>query len=216
MKKIHIVGLALAAVFVFSAFSVASAFALESGWLVNGAGALSEVLVKTIGLLFLDVLVAGILAVQLDCEGILDGTVGSATSIAADLITEILTSTGGPAPLSCKVESSLLKACGSVGELASVTAVGLPWVTKIVLSGGAYLVEFPPNSGYKAVCPGGKENTCSGKAVFATLSNGTNDVNGVFTEAENEAPCTEGVGHIGGEGLTETISGESLAVSEGE
>ena len=49
MRKLHMLGLALFAVFAFSVVAVASASALESVWLVNGHTALALELVLSEG-----------------------------------------------------------------------------------------------------------------------------------------------------------------------
>jgi hypothetical protein len=221
------VGLAVFAVVAFSAIVVASASALESGWLVGnattGVGALTAQLVDTGEELTLDLLIGGILVIALKCSGLFDGTVGGedegVASIKWDLVTEVLNLSEKPVnaanPLLCEVVTSALEACGKVGESASVVPLNLPWLTEIILNGATFLDDFPATSGYHVTCPNGKVNECLGLAE-AELTNAMTDVIGLFTEANNEEKCTEGVGHLIGEGLTLLISGETLSVSEGE
>jgi hypothetical protein len=219
------VGLAVFAVVAFSAIIVASASALESGWLVNGVGALTAALVETGEEITLDLLLGGILVISLDCSGTFDGTVGGedegVASTKWDLITEVLNLSkelvNAAKPLSCEVLTSVASACGAVGELAMVVPVNLPWLTEIILSGSIFLDNFPTNSGYHVVCPGSakRENECKG-LTEAELINNTTDVIGKYTEATNEEACTEGVGHLVAEGLTFAVSGEPVEVSEGE
>jgi hypothetical protein len=233
MRKIYVVRLTVFAVVAFSAFSafsaivVASASALESGWLVGnattGVGALTAQLVDTGEELTLDLLIGGILVIALKCSGLFDGTVGGedegVASIKWDLVTEVLNLSEKPVnagnPLSCEVVTSAIEACGKVGELAAITPLNLPWLTEIILNGATFLDDFPATSGYHVTCPNGKGNECKG-LLEAELTNGVTDVIGKLTEGNNEEACTEGVGHFIGEGLTLLISGETLSVSEGE
>ena len=219
MSKIRTVGVAVVAVLALGVFASSAFAANESGWLVKALGALTENAAVTTGLLLLSVLVLGLKAVQLNCSGTFDGTVGSTEGTRFDLINELLNSSKvavtSTNPLSCTVETSLAKECGTVGESAEVYAVNLPWLTEVVLNGAVYEDNFPVTSGYHAKCPGGKENLCEGLAL-AVLTNEANDVLGTFTATTNEQKCMTGTGHVEGSGLTELVSKEPLAVSEGE
>ena len=219
MSKIRTIGIAVVAVLALGVFASSAFAANESGWLVSGAGALAENPVQTTGLLFLSVLVLGLKALQLNCEGTFDGTVGSTEGTRFDLINELLNSSKvavtSTNPLSCTVETSLAKECGTVGELAEIYAVNLPWLTEVVLNGTVYEDNFPVTSGYHAKCPGGKEDLCEG-LMLAMLTNEATDVLGSVTATTNEVKCTTGTGHIEGSGLTALVSKGPLAVSEGE
>jgi hypothetical protein len=78
IKKIHVLGLALVAVFAFSAVTAISASALE--WLVKNETVTAALEVKTIGLLNLIHLSEAFLKpeVVFHCEGIFDGMVEAA------------------------------------------------------------------------------------------------------------------------------------------
>jgi len=221
MSKIRTIGVAVVAVLALSVFASSAFAANESGWLVSAVGALAENSVQTTGLLALSVLVLGIKAVQVDCSGTLDGTVGSTEGTRFDLVNELLNTSGEPVtgtkPLSCTVETSLAKECGEVGELATAYAVNLPWLTEIVLNGAVYEDNFPTTFGYHVTCPGGeaKEFLCEGLAL-AVLTDEATDVMGTFAATTNEQKCTTGTGHMEGSWLIALVSGATLAVSEGE
>jgi len=216
MKKIQILA-ALCAVCAFSMAAVATASANE--WLLNGAAITAKTAVETTGELTLDVLVLGVLAVAIDCNGAFDGTVGPG---AADEITAVLNlekvevgkELVGTA-LSCEVLTSAFEECGKVGELASVWVDGLPWKTELLLNGSVIEDDITSaTAGYHVVCPGSakKENLCNG-VLSAVVTNETTDVLGTFSEATNEETCTTGTGHVSGSGLTVDLAGGTLAAS---
>jgi hypothetical protein len=229
MRKIQILGLALGAVFAFSAIAAASAFA-ESEFLANGAVITEELASEGSGELTLSTLVLGITAVKIDCSGIFDGTVGPKN---LDLITELLnlskelislTALSGLA-LSCEVLTSFNSECGAVGGLAELWAVNLPWLTELLLMTAApeWLIDLVSsgvgNPGYYVLCSNGKTNQCVGP----TSASAENEVGGLLVKFNPAAPissekgnCTEGgegAGDIEGEGLTALVAGGPLAMS---
>jgi hypothetical protein len=75
MKKIHILGLALCAVFAFSAIAAASAFAADE-WLAGGAAITTELETSTEGTLNLHVLSGETEVNEINCSALLTGDVG--------------------------------------------------------------------------------------------------------------------------------------------
>jgi hypothetical protein len=88
MKKIHVVGLAMFAVFAFGAIAASSAFA-EDRWLIDEVAVSTLTSVQTSGtLLFTDLKAPIVGESGIECSFTLDGTVGPA---GEDEITEVLT-----------------------------------------------------------------------------------------------------------------------------
>jgi hypothetical protein len=203
------------AVFALGAMTAPSAFA-EGEWLANGKMIAAELPVEITGLMFKDILVLGLLIINLHCEFVLNGAVGPG---AAGLIEKVLNTSleeiGAPLiglALLCEVVTSATEACGKVGELAEVWLENLPWATKIELSGTEFLDAFPTTAAYEALCPNAEDYLCEG-LFAAVLTNVANGVLAVFKENEYEFPCTTGTGHIGGEAVITLTNGEILSVS---
>ena len=152
MRKIHILGLALFAVFAFGATVASSAFAAPGEWLVNGATFNATLNSETRGLLTLIRLVSetnSAILTEIDCEGIFDGTItqGGAGVKGTDTITALLTSTMelvnelGEAPeleLNCLVtlDSGALTDCkeNTLAQLwpDNMYNVNGPWLTELL------------------------------------------------------------------------------------
>jgi hypothetical protein len=143
MRKIQLVGLALFAVFAFSAFAAQAASALE--WLVEKAAVVAPLNAEVEGLLELvkfTVANGSAKLVTVDCEGILDGTIGpvNAAGNGVDEITKLLNLLQeeilglGELALECKVTQTAggLADCKS-GVTALVWAQNLPWLTELEL-----------------------------------------------------------------------------------
>jgi hypothetical protein len=147
MRKIHLLGIALLAVFAFGAIAAASAFAAEPEWLVDeqpiAAG--ESFKAETEGDLILVKYNGGgeEILTEVLCEGILDGFL---LPKGADEITEVLTllhvavgkeSNGGTLEgegLVCTVTKSgtALTDC-LAGDVALVWPFGLPWLSQLEL-----------------------------------------------------------------------------------
>jgi hypothetical protein len=152
ITHIKVLGLALFAVFAFSAVMAASSFAV-SEWLFNGAaiGNGVELATNTEGTLTLDVLdgTGALLINEIDCSGLFEGTVGAA---GVDLVLDLFSLTGTlieelpGTSLTCETlfdggactvgAESLLW----VDELS--LALGLTWESLIELNGTTFLDHF--------------------------------------------------------------------------
>lgn len=154
MTNIKILGLALFAVFAFSAVAAASAFAADE-WLFNGSpiGAGVELATNTEGTLTLNVLTGNgaVLINEIDCSGLFEGTVGAA---GVDLVFDLFSLTGTliqelpGTSLTCETlfdEGACSNAAGAesllwVDELS--LALGLTWESLIELDGTTFLDHF--------------------------------------------------------------------------
>ena len=195
MKRHHVLGLALLALFALSAIMAVSASAvvtLLAEWLDSGAKITVLTPVTTEGELLLEdtkVLIVGKVAVK--CMGKLIGSVGPN---GEDEVTEVLTLTGGTSLL-CTSQT----ACEETGEVIPVKLVGLPWHTLLVL------IETTPatyedriqqaTAGYEVECEADKiksADKCT--AVLNSgglLKNGTTDAMGEGSVSPN-GNCTLG------------------------
>jgi hypothetical protein len=222
MRKFH-VALALFGVLAFSAFAAVSASAettLLAEWLFNGAAVTALLPVETEGTIFLSTLVLGIKAVELECAGIFDGSVGPN---GEDEITKVLNlakeEISGTALVGLAVDCTVIVGSGTAkclaGELLELWPLNLPWLTELFLmESGAFLdrIFAGPNGapGYEAFCPvSGGENTCTG-ATSSTITSGATDVIGVFDATSEKANCT-----LGGEGAGDQEKGEGLTFETG-
>lgn len=222
MSKVRILGIAMFAVFAFSAITAASAFAADE-FLFEGnvfAGALAT---NTAGSLTLEATILGIKAV-VDCSGLFEGSVvggvaklaeiTDAFDLAGNLAGELEDST---AAISCEA----LAACNA-GELVSVwvdnlsLTLSLTWDLPLLLEGTEFILDFPAGSGFEVECktPLGTVNVlCSAPTVDASL---TNEVGGILALLlSNELVCNNGAtnGKVSGEGLIEHTGGGTLSVS---
>lgn len=207
MRKIPIVGLALAAVLAFSAFSAAAAFA-ESEWLVDGlpVAAGEKVHVEMTGTLVLEDMGKGS-PTTVECTG---SGLGVVEAGGLDVQEEAVAS-------SCK---TLAGTCG--GPLAK--ALNLPWTTEIVLVGGEFrdLVTGGTGGepGYEVTCFSIFHDACLGKTSTGLENMPSEvppDVLSIFSATLSEAGnCTlggAGEGLVVGEILIQALEGLSLAVS---
>jgi hypothetical protein len=134
MRKIHVLGLALFAVFAFSAVAAGSASALEElpVWLINNAAVLTLTSVTTTGKLVLTDLKTLIGAVSVECEGTLDGTVGPN---GEDETTEVLNKLGEK--IGTNLTGVALKDCKNVSNCVEGTIEvwidNLPFLTQLLL-----------------------------------------------------------------------------------
>jgi hypothetical protein len=221
MKKLHLIGMALVAVFAFSAVVAAAASAAPE-WLVKAAAVTGALAVETKGSLLLTDLKASILgASSVEClSGSLNGTINSA---GKDTVTEIVVGTGkstGNGLTGGKLECKGVKGCEGTGQ---VYPIGLPWTTQLTLEGPTIFDDTTSASGkigYIVECSifGIKEeDECTQALGLAAISNMTSetDVLGIVKE-ENTGECSlskEKSGDLLGEGLITTTNGEALEVS---
>jgi hypothetical protein len=213
MKKLHLIGLALVAVFAFGAFSVSSAFALESTWLVATVKPTITLAVDSTGKLLLEDTKGGIIgeAVAVECEGTNSGTVGPGPQDLLEAITV----------------TKCVKQAGTCGE-PSASPINLPWLTSVELIGTKFYDDIVTEKsgattiGYNVICNKIVEDSCEvtlGRAELRNIEGGT--VNAIFSGTDVNQPvatCTRtkaATGLVFGTVSLLTVSGEALAVSEG-
>jgi len=222
------VGLALFAVFAFSAIVATSAFAGE--WLWEGNPISSELSVDSEGELLLTFLESGVVLIEILCSGLFEGT-GSAGGKA--LITD-LWSLGSPQEvigslgdlnekaLGCLVEGTAggLTDC-ALNELAAITLdnlnleLGAAWELTIELMAAGteeFLIDFPSYAGYDIECLtplGTLSLLCEGLTSGRLTNNATaKDVEVLF----GTGPGSEALGCFGGPNLTADVSNEGLTL----
>jgi hypothetical protein len=215
MRKFKILGLALCAVFAFSAVAAASAFAEVEGELLGG-GARIEAAGLTIEvkpsaenefLLLEDMNATG--KPDILCSGILDGTIEpelneGLTRARLGLITAVLTLTGGEAGnlVECVDDNGI---CSSPVD---VTALNLPWHWEILLMKGVavtslwyylfiLLLETGKIPAYSVDCNsilGLVEDTCQAESATdgsaGPIMNETGGLLAEFSENETELEGT--------------------------
>jgi hypothetical protein len=166
-------------------------------------------------------------AATVDCKGAFDGTVGTE---GKDEITELLNAAGekiSSTPLTgLGLSCTILSVC-ETARGATVWPVGLPWKTQLELSGTEVLDNAisevgPKVLGYELECfvIGTKTiDECTqalGASLIENMLNGAeNDLLGIFNEV-GTGNCTQGgagSGDLEGEGLLQTLNGQSLIVS---
>jgi len=234
MRRTHLLGLALLAIFAFSVVATATASAelfLLAQWLFNGGTILSELLVESPGELLLeDNKVPILVKAMVLCSGYLDGFVGPGS---ADLITELLNLT--KEPISKTGLSGVALVCTNQENCPEplVWAVNLPWETELELHEDPgpeedYVVLILGKPGWEVECMGlGQVDTCTAETEGGfLLDNTTPTPTALFSEEITElmglklANCTLGgpeTGIVEGEGLIEhgdemgTISASSGA-----
>ncbi|HEY2631125.1 MAG TPA: hypothetical protein VGI26_01970 [Solirubrobacteraceae bacterium] len=198
MRKIHIVGLALVAMFAFFAVSVASASAVE--WLIKNEAiaAATAVKSKSVGKLVLEDMGMS----KIECEGTDAGTVGPG---AVDSITAI-TATG------CVAVS------GSCEAPVTAKAVGLPWATELVAGPRDKITTVAAGWAVECLVAGifKIQDTCTG-ATSTGISNVAAGVDAAFdaTSGETPATCTltgKATGLVEGTDLNENPAGGQLTV----
>jgi hypothetical protein len=139
MRKFHLFGVALVAVFAFCAVGATAAFA-EQEWVVDGNPVAANEVVnsETEGKLVLGTLesAGGNVLNEIECEGIFDGTLESA---GKDTITKLLNTAMEEISLSTKALSCTVTFDAGAstdckkGTTASVWPENLPWSTQIEL-----------------------------------------------------------------------------------
>jgi hypothetical protein len=227
MKKIHLMGLAMFAVFAFGAIVASSAFA-EDRWLIDETSVTTLTSVQMSGtLMFTDLKAPIVGEASFECSVILDGTVGPA---GEDEITEVLTL--AKVPYGHDNANNELEGEGAAcinkincpGALAWI--FGLPWLTQLELVGTTFVDDFisdnvPKLLGYEIECMeqlGKPVDLCTQPLFSATLENmgaPENDVLGTINE-QNISSCSlggAGTGDVIGELLISTLDELTLAVS---
>jgi hypothetical protein len=232
MKKFHLLGVVLVAVFAFAALTAASASAvtfLLAEWLVGGLPITADLNVEATGELELEETILGLKIVAV-CSGILDGTIGPN---GLDVISELLTLDGltviSLVPL---VEPGLGCTNGSNCPEPLVWAVHLPWESLLELMEEGTEVFFADlifssgagNPGWYVACMGsGTSDECTVAEGVSEKTNEGSNVDTLFSEAFTElaglklANCVTGgneVGLVTGLGTISLVGGGTLAVSE--
>jgi hypothetical protein len=206
MRKIHLIGLAVFAVFAFSAFAASSAFAV-SKFLLKAAEITETIPSEATGELLLeDMNATG--KPDILCSGIFDGTI-AAGGVTGSIESVLTLSKESLANL---VECEAHSTCTNPTD---VVAVNLPWNTEVMLTaGGLYYELINAHSGggapgYTVVCKSiiTIEDTCTG-STSSLLENVTGGVLGEFLETESEGITPPGNCSVGG-------TGQGLVVGDG-
>jgi hypothetical protein len=236
MRKLHVLGAVLAALFALGVLTASSASAvtfLLAEWLVNGIGTTNTQLVETEGESeFTENL--GILGViRILCSGIFVGSIGPN---GADEITELLELGTGLARITNELVETSGLTCTNIEKCTSplVWADKLPWLTlaELMVDGTEeFFVDLltssgAGNPGYHIFCMGsGLGDLCTVVEGVTKLTNEPEfgDVHSEFLESFTElaglklSNCeTAGMetGQVNGLGFIALASGATLAVSE--
>ena len=236
MKKIHLIGLALFAALAVSAVAVASAFAVEPVWLLNGAVLTGAVKVDLANIAGTKLLIEDMkTGTDLLCSGLFEGTINSngkdEITLVEDLEAKDVTKANeGNAEtgwVDCEISAKGL--CEEAnGALTKVFPLGLPWKTQlllIVVGGKEIIVDDLQGTtlGYLVECLsfGVKvDDACTGETSGEVL-NVVGGVESIFNEANLEITpavnCTIGGAKEGlqsGAGLVTPTAGGTVTVSE--
>lgn len=226
MRRLHLLGLVLVAVFAFAASAAASALAappptLLAEWLWNGVAVNAELLVDTEGELLLEDVK---LATDVLCSGILDGWVNAN---GEDLVTAVLNLAGeeiGVPLTGLALECVNDKSC----ENPLVWPDNLSWPTLlelIELEPGVWsFVDLILGAGWDVECMSilPTSELCEAAEGASAATNETMNVNGEFSEVLTEliglklGNCTVGgneVAVVEGLGITLDTEGGNLQVS---
>jgi hypothetical protein len=218
MKKIQLFGLAMVAMLAFSAFACMSASAettLLAEWLINGAPVVTLTSVETTGS-FETVNKTFLGTAKILCTRAFDGSVGPN---GEGEVTEVLQAgvSQGAVLVAPAIDCTGDAVCSGLVE---IWAENLPWLSRLVLmENGTILNELYEGTpagtkpAYDVFCSNvGINNLCEGLAT--TLEeNLASDVSGRFILGSDIETCSLGNGETGGEGLTATLNGTTLAVS---
>jgi len=212
MKRIHIIGIAFAAIFAFSmiAASGASAATLwdecakvvpstgaftDSDCTVSGAGEWEwfEIKTPTRTDSLVTTLVLSSNGTTIDCKGSSDGTVGPG---AGGTVTALLNEAGEEITSAKPVTCELL-AAGLCSTPVTAFPVGLPWLTSLTANNN--LLEGTSSPGWSIHCGNGVTNTCTRADSLLTLENLPSEleVDQGFKQLE-VASCTIGTGTVTG------------------
>jgi hypothetical protein len=211
MKRIHIIGIAFAAIFAFSmiAASGASAFTLwdqctktaplafqDDACSVAGPPNVwgwEEIKAATPTESTLTTLILASNGTRIDCEGFSEGTVGGG---AADTVTKLLDTAKVEITEAAPVTCALL-AAGLCSAPVLAFPVGLPWLS--LLTGNNDLLEGTTSPGWTILCNNGVSNTCTRADTLLTVENlaAALQVDLGFKPLEN-ATCSIGTGTVEG------------------
>jgi hypothetical protein len=231
MKKLHLIGATLVAVFAVFAFAAASASAvtfLLAEWLVSGLPVTAELSVEGTGELELSETILG-LTVAVLCSGVLDGTI---TTDGRGKVSELLSLTGTAISLTGLSGTGL--ACtgdSNCGATAEAWAVDLPWAAELVLMeegtevffAGLGLSSGAGAPGWEILCANGTSDTCTATEGVVNATNEGNNVDGTTSEAFTELAglklgnCLTAGNEkaiLAGLGTLSLVGGATLAVSE--
>jgi hypothetical protein len=202
MKKLHILGLALVAMFAFAAVAAGSASATE--WLVSGAAAPAGSATTSTGSIELEDMTLG---ASVKCTTTTDeGTVGAG---AADTVTKV-TFAGCTSP----------KGCTSVDN---VEAIHLPWTTTASGTAPSFKDTISEKGtggapGYLIECVSAGlllDDSCTKATANVEVKNLTSSVEALFN-TEEEAKCSLGgekAGLVHGSEVISATGGLTLALN---
>jgi len=201
MKKIHMISMALVALFAFSAVLVSTAAAettLLSEWFIGGTAVTSLTLVEATGEILLSDTSNGS---DVLCSGIFVGSVGAN---GEDEITEVLSLSNVlvtlTAPLLCTSDAT----CEASTTDVEVAPEELPWHTLLYLDVSSSLfLDLVVKAGYSVTCLvlGIKvEDKCTTENASGEVKNVTGGV-----EGKEEALSPLGTCSIGGAGTGEVV-----------
>jgi hypothetical protein len=217
MRKVQLLMLTALAVLAFSVISTSAALAKE--WLLSGAAIAVKTASKTESELLLEDMKSTPAVIDILCSVIFIGTVGPG---AADEVTLVEGLSTEDNVIDC-VAHELCE-----NNLATVTAVNLPWSSAIILMANGEILDIYTGTGgepgYEAVCKtilGTFADEClaEGTGAQAVLKNEATDVFGEFSENEAITPpgkCSNGgvkEGLVVGGGLTIATGGGTLSIS---
>jgi hypothetical protein len=232
------VGLALIAVFTAAwticGVTAATAFA-EGQWAANGEAITTALAIDLTGTLHLINLksAGGAVLVEVECNGLFEGTVGSAgAGSITDLVNLSAETIGGlgdtnERKLNCTVTATAkeLGDCTATGELAEALPTNLnlelstTWTTSLESMESTILDKLPATSGYEVKCKtslGELENKCEG-STSALLQNAESEkgVLGLFNSESGTTSCSltgTSTGKVEGSGIITLTNGETLTV----
>jgi hypothetical protein len=231
MKKLHLLGVALVAVFAFAALTAASASAvtfLLAEWLVAGLPITAELNVEGSSELELEETILGTKIAVL-CSGIGVGTIGPD---GLGKGSELLRLDGVTVVSSVGLTGNALL-CTNVSNCPSpeLWPVNLPWDGVLVLMeegtesffAGLGFSSGAGNPGYEILCGNGTSDTCTVAEGVGEATNEGNNVDGVASEAFTELAglklgnCSTAGNEtalITGLGTLSLVGGGTLSVSE--
>jgi hypothetical protein len=229
MKKLHVVLMALVAVFAFSAVVAGSASAevtLLAEWLVKGTGVAGGANFEAVSGEELTVGHLGL--AEVTCKGFFDGLVeANGFGVVESVLNAAKELTSGTALTGLGLVCEPLVTCEKTADI-ELWAVHLPWLTvTYLMEDETFLTLFYKENGLqpgfvvKCLVLGVEiDEECSGE-TSALDTNEAADVLGKFTPAELETEKLEATckgeaqkGFQTGSGLTELVNKEVLAVSE--
>jgi hypothetical protein len=223
MRKTQVVGLVLVAVCAMCTVLVSAASAETVLWLKKGANVTESLSSQVKGLLELTDLDAPGGAVTVDCEGVVDGSVGPG---GEGEVTKLLTSSGAENSedlIECALVSGKEGLC-ETSMTAYVIPLSLPWSTQLELSGSHFVDVTLPHTagdlGFMVTCLTILGETLDECVQASSVQEMINVVGGVeaVSKEEGTGKCSLGgekEGDMVGSGLTTLNSGEALEVSIG-